>query len=205
MLEEKIRNLSVRHSSILGHEQCFKSAILLPLVHYQGKLCVLFEKRAKNLKVQPGEICFPGGAVELYDAGKKETAIRETCEELNLKVDDIEYVAPLDIFVSPFNIIVYPFVAYIKDYKKIEASRDEVEYVFYVPLDYLLEHEPLEATPSLRIVMPEDYPYDLIPQGKNYPYREGRFPQQFYRWKDEIIWGLTARILSHFIQLIKNN
>ena len=37
-------------------------AILVPLVQWEGKLCLLFETRAETLVGhQPGEVCFPGG------------------------------------------------------------------------------------------------------------------------------------------------
>ena len=51
---------------------------------------------------------------------------------------------------------------------------------------------------------PEDYPYELIPHGKNYPFLQATYPQHFYIWKEYVIWGMTARILNHFLKLLKN-
>jgi len=202
-LEEKVKSLAGRHPNILGHEECLKYAVLISLVKYQNELCVLFEKRAAKLNIQPGEICFPGGAIETTDRSKEEAAKRETCEELNLGHEDIDVITGLDVFVSPFNIIVYPFLGYIKDVNKIKINKDEVEYVFYVPLNYLLETEPLKTKIQLKLVLPEDFPYELIPDGRDYAYRDGQLPQNFYIWHSEVIWGLTARILDHFIELLK--
>lgn len=40
-------------------------AILVPLVQWEGKRCLLFETRAETLVGhQPGEVCFPGGRRE---------------------------------------------------------------------------------------------------------------------------------------------
>lgn len=204
LVEEKLKRMANRRPQILGHKEYLKTAVLLPLVEYQNDLCILFEKRAADLNVQPGEICFPGGQIEAIDQGAKEAAIRETCEELGLNTGDIEVVAPLDIFVSPFNLIVNPFVGKIKDYQKIKIN-SEVEYVFYVPLNYLIKIEPPCAPLGLKLVLPQGYPYDLIPHGRDYPYRDARYPQYFYLWEKEVIWGLTARILNHFLDLLKSN
>ncbi|ABI68346.1 NUDIX hydrolase [Syntrophomonas wolfei] len=204
LVEEKLKLMANRRPQILGHKEYLKTAVLLPLVEYQNNLCILFEKRAADLNVQPGEICFPGGQIEAIDQGAKEAAVRETCEELGLDTGDIEVVAPLDIFVSPFNLIVNPFVGRIKDYQKIKIN-SEVEYVFYVPLNYLLKIEPPCAPLGLKLVLPQGYPYDLIPHGRNYPYRDARYPQYFYLWEKEVIWGLTARILNHFLDLLQSN
>lgn len=203
MIEKRIAAIAERHAKILGYEDYFKSAVLLPLLNYEGEICVLFEKRAADLKMQPGEICFPGGGIEAGDNGAQNAALRECCEELGLESEDIEVVGPLDYFVSPFNLIVYPFVAYIKDCCKIKPNPEEVEYIFYVPLDYLLNIKPPKAKLELKLVLPEGYPYDLIPNSKEYSFRQANLPQYFYLWNNEVIWGMTARILNHFLYLLQ--
>lgn len=203
-IEAIISALSGRQANIMGHEEYFKSAILLPLVKCGDELYVLFEKRSRILCTQPGEVCFPGGGIEASEEPEF-AAIRETCEELNLSAADIEIIAPLDIFVSPFGVIVYPFLAYIKniDKNKIRANPGEVDYIFFVPLTYLLETRPLKSEILIKLGFPENFPYELIPNGRNYSYRSGKMLQHFFLWENEVIWGLTARILHHFLELIK--
>lgn len=46
-----------------------------------GELHVLFEVRSSSRSSQPGEICFPGGAVSAGET-KQEAVLRETEEEL---------------------------------------------------------------------------------------------------------------------------
>lgn len=205
MLDTCIEALRGRTPNILEHESAVKSAVLLPLVEYQGEICVLFEKRSLSLKQQPGEICFPGGAIETDDNGKAAAAIRETCEELGLTTEDIDLIAALDILITPFNMIIYSFVGYIKDFNKIKPNPDEVEEIFCVPLHYLSAKEPIFKKMSLKMDAPEDYPYELIPHGKNYPFRQATYPQHFFIWHEHVIWGMTARILCHFLQLLKKN
>ncbi len=193
-----------RKPNILEHERASKSAVLLPLVEFNDETCVLFEKRSLLLKQQPGEICFPGGGIESSDRGTAIAAVRETCEELGLVTEDIELIAPLDIMVTPFNAIIYSYVGYIKDLSKIKPNCDEVEEVFYVPVNFLLKNKPIFKRLSLKMDVPEDFPFELIPHGKNYPFRQAAYPQHFYIWKDRVIWGMTARILNHFLQLLNS-
>lgn len=202
-LEERIRALHKRSPKILDHRRHFKTAVLLPLIKQDDEYVVLFEKRSMNLSNQPGEICFPGGMCEPEDGSARNTAVRETCEELGLYPEDFEVLADLDIMVSPFGILIIPFLGIINNPEAIDPNPDEVEKVFCVPLSYLLEHEPLRHQMSLSVTFPDDFPLELIPQGKNYPFRQGILPQYFYIWEGEVIWGLTARILHHFIEMIK--
>lgn len=202
-MEERILALHKRSAKILDHRRHFKTAVILPLIRQGDEFVVLFEKRSMNLTNQPGEICFPGGRCEPEDGGARNTAIRETCEELGLTPADLEVLAELDIMVSPFGILIIPFLAIIDNPENMSPNPDEVEKVFCVPLKYLMENKPLRHQMNLSVSFPDDFPLELIPQGKNYPFRQGILPQYFYIWEGEVIWGLTARILHHFIEMIK--
>ena len=60
-----------------GAESTAKSfGILIPIIETPHGLSVLFEVRAKNLRRQPGEICFPGGST-MEGEPPTHTAIRE--------------------------------------------------------------------------------------------------------------------------------
>jgi coenzyme A diphosphatase NUDT7 len=196
-------NLKYREPHVLGHEKYSKSAVMLPLIEREGILHILFEVRADHLRRQPGEICFPGGRVDLTDTDTRQTAIRETCEELGLQPYQIEPIAALDFLTGSFNTIIYPYVGKITAGSKIVANPSEVAEVFYVPLDYLLTTMPERYDIQIQSQPQEGFPFHLIPNGKDYNWRRGVIPEFFYRYKDYVIWGLTARILHHFISLIK--
>jgi coenzyme A diphosphatase NUDT7 len=202
VIRKHIKALQGRKAGILGEDEFIRSAVMLPLIEDKGEIKLLFEKRSAELDYQPGEICFPGGKVEPSDGVPQNTAIRETCEELGVLPEQLEMVAPLDVFVSPFNIVVTPFVAYLKDYQQIRFNPAEVEKIFSVPLNHFLQNEPQLQTLKLNLTLPEDYPYHLIPHGRNYPWRQGIYQQYFYLWQDEVIWGMTANILHNFISLL---
>lgn len=205
MLLDRIEDLKNRKANILGHEQALKTAVLVPLAEVEGKTGLLFEKRSPTLQHQPGEICFPGGRKDPADGQSQTTAIRETCEELGLIPDDIEMLGELDTLITPSSLIMRSFVARIKDISRIKINPAEVERVFWIPLEYLLEYRPLEFEVILKPEFPDNFPLYLIPQGANYPFRINRLQQYFYIWEGEVIWGLTARMLYHFLELLKGN
>lgn len=203
MLERIIATLKNRKAGMLGYEEALRTAVLLPLVEVEGKTCLLFEKRSSTLQHQPGEICFPGGREDPTDPQAQDTAIRETCEELGLMPENIMVIGELDTLMTPSSLVLRSFVARIKDSRQIQINPAEVERVFTVPLDYLLEYQPLEHKIILKPDFPADFPLELIPRGAAYPFRINKLKQYFYIWEDEIIWGLTARILHHFIDLLR--
>lgn len=202
--EQKVLKHSNRKPNILGQDEFFKSAVLVPIIDYMGQECLLFEKRSGSLNKQPGEICFPGGSIESDDANEASAAIRETCEELGILSQQIEVIAPLDVFVSPFNMIVYPFASIIRTADPLTPNPDEVESLLFIPIQDLINIIPLQKHLGLRPVIPEGYPVDLVPNGSKYPLRDGYYKQLFYVWQDQVIWGMTARILEHFLKLVKD-
>ena len=161
---------------------------------------MLFEKRSRNLRRQPGEICFPGGKLEPNES-LLECAIRETVEELNIHKDQINILGTGDIYISPFNLMIHPYVGEIIHYRDT-FSLEEVEDIIKVPLDFFRKHPP-EVFESKLINEPaEDFPYDLIPGGINYPWAMGIHEVLFYRYQAWIIWGMTAQIVRSIIHLI---
>ena len=200
--EDRLRTLwSGRKPKQIGWEEVRHSSVLVPLIRRDGELHVLFEVRSSSLHSQPGEVCFPGGALEPGET-KKEAAVRETMEELLTAREQIELLAPLDVLVTPGNVTVWPFLGFLKDYQGT-YSEDEVDHVFTVPLSWLLENEPERYHTATLTVPEENFPFDLIPGGRNYPWRKGHYDVLFYRHEHAVIWGMTAKILYSFVKLYR--
>jgi len=181
-----------------------KYSILIPFIKTGDDIHLIFEVRSKNLKSQPGEICFPGGALE-GEESFEDCAIRETCEELNLSPDNIQLIGKCDYIVTPFNLILYPFVGIIKgvDKDEIKYNENEVESIFSVPLKFFLNTPPQEYLIRTTLEIPHNFPYDKIQGGKSYNWKRGEYKILFYEYGDYIIWGMTARIINNLVDIIK--
>lgn len=178
-------------------------AILVPLVQWEGKLCLLFETRAETLVGhQPGEVCFPGGRREKGER-PVDTALRETWEEIGVPAEDIEILAPLDVIQDISDRVIYPFLGKIspQGVARLKASQDEVKNVFFVPLDYLLDY-PEEVYRYVTAPQVEgEFPYERMGFPKDYPWRTGFMDVPIYEYQGHFIWGMTARtvrwLLNH--------
>ena len=112
-------------------------------------------------------------------------------------------VAPMDIFVSPFNMIIYPYLGILKNYQGT-FSEDEVLEVFTVPLSYFVETEPETCYNEIYTEAPADFPWEKVPNGNQYRWGKGLYPVHFYEYDDRIIWGLTAKIMKNTARRIKD-
>jgi len=181
------------------------SSVLIPIILIDNQWHILYEVRSNFLSSQPGEICFPGGKIEENESPQT-AAIRETCEELNLDSQTIEIIGHIDSVLTNFDMIIHCFVAIIKnDFELISPSQDEVDHLFAVPIDYLISHVPEEYELESKFTLSEHFPYENIPNGKDYNFRISSYPIIFYQYKNYNIWGLTARMTKNFIEVMKNS
>lgn len=193
-----------RKPELMNIENYFTSAVLLPIIDVAGQNHILFEVRSKNLDRQPGEICFPGGAIDEGET-PAQAALRETSEELGISTGDIELIGPLDYMVAPLGLVIYPFLGVIKEPQRITPAPEEVAEIFTVPLDYFLQNPPNIANYEVGITYGDNFPKQKIPA----PYRQdwGRrntCTTYYYEYNKYFIWGMTCRILVNFIKLMKN-
>lgn len=196
--------LSARTRGIIAQAPEVHTAVMVPLVkEADGSVSVLFTKRAESLRRQPGEISFPGGHREPADGTDADTALRETSEELGIPIEQIEYIGPLDVLVAWSGLLVYPHVGTVPGVKALRPNPQEVGEVFTVPLAQLLAAQPKFYDVALRPTPPDDFPYEWIPNGRNYRWRTTKVRQYFYVVGDHVIWGLTARILTHFLDIVR--
>lgn len=178
------------------------AAVLIPVLIRDGAYEVLYEVRAAKLHTQPGEVCFPGGRIEPGET-PLEAAVRETTEELCVEKEQIEIVGALDTTIGPGGIPFYAFIGVLHGYEGT-WSRAEVDRVFTLPLDWILEREPDIYQVRMRQQFPENFPFQSVPEGENYHWREQKYPIPFYAGTDPVLWGVTARVthsLAKFLRL----
>lgn len=204
-IKQLVEQLSDRKPVILGSEQFAKFAVLLPLIEKEGETHILFEVRSLKMRRQPGEICFPGGRVDEGDKNEKYTAVRETTEELGITEQEIEVFASLDYMITPFKTIIYPYVGRLPNSASFTPNPSEVEEVFTVPIKHFLNEGAKIHYIDFKPELNGDFPYHQIPGGEKYKWQSRKMEEVFYYYEDRVIWGLTARILQHFLTLIQKN
>lgn len=206
-MEQKMSKMkalwSRRRPGSIALDEIHDNAVILPLLRQGGVLYVLFEVRAAGLRIQPGEVCFPGGAVEPGET-REEAAVREAAEELLVGKDQVELTAALDVLRSPFNVTLWPYLAFLRGYEGT-FSEAEVERVVTIPLDWFLEHDPAVYVTEVTTVPGEDFPFELIPKGQQYRFRQGNYTVPFYKHEKAVIWGMTAKILYSFILMYRKD
>lgn len=145
-----------------------------------------------------GQIAFPGGKVEPEDPSTLATALRETREEIGIAPHQLEVLGSLGHFstlLTGYDVAVFvarPRTAlhYVPQYREVAA-------IFEIPLQKLLE----QFNASLTFRSREDFLnlHYHIAVGPFVKYRNDNWPAQR---RTICIWGLTARVLHHFLNMI---
>lgn len=193
--------LAGRAPGIAGYGENRLAAVVAPLVASPEGLSLLFQVRARHLKSQPGEVAFPGGKVEPGESPEA-AALRETREELCLPEGAVRLLAPLDLLVLPFNLVIHPFLGEIADPGLARPHPDECDEIFTVPWELLAGMTPGVASARVLVEAGSEFPARLFPGEGPYGFREGRYPVHYYDVRGRVIWGITARIVKNLVELV---
>jgi 8-oxo-dGTP pyrophosphatase MutT (NUDIX family) len=209
MLENQLVKLSEtlkKAPDILGKKSKYRNAaVMITLCYLKGDWYLLFEKRKKSIP-QGGEICFPGGTFDpTADTFIKDTAVRETAEELGIRPEQVRILGRLDTLVAAMGTTVDPFVGKleIKGLEDLNHHKEEVEELFLLPLGWFQENKPEIYDIRIQIV-PENLPSAELglPEKYHTPW-EGQTQNVYvYRTEKGIIWGITAELIVELISLL---
>ena len=198
-------------------------AVLIPFVTTEEGKALLLEVRSQLVK-QPGEICFPGGRVEAGET-PVETAVRETCEELGLKPEDIEVISEPEIetemmadgrrvfsvkaeikclsntSAKPYGKMAYENGSHESGAneldKALRLNEDEVADVFLLPVSWIEDHAPEYYL--LGEAADDELPEILRGYLANYGEFRRRGETYYWEYEGRGIWGLTARIINRIL------
>ena len=132
------------HNAVIGKDRYFNSAVLIPLIWIDNEYHILFEKRAAHIR-QGGEVSFPGGEFDSnLDSNLKETAIRETIEELGINKSAINILGTMGTLVAPMGITLDVYVANLEidNPEELKIDKNEVEKIFTLPVSFFKFNEP---------------------------------------------------------------
>lgn len=161
------------------HEISSLSSVVV-LIHFtRSSPHVLLTKRSSNLRSHGGEISFPGGRYTKEDKNLLNTAIRETNEEIGIKLTAGDILGCLKaVKTLTSNFFIVPFVSILQNIDQPIPFADEVEAVLDLPLVSLLS----TMSPDTEHVSIDEL------------YR--------FNYDSYLIWGATARILKQLNEFI---
>lgn len=156
------------------------------VVRAKPDLELLFIKRARSERDPwSGQMALPGGRRDDDDAGLIETAMREAMEEVGLDLKDggralgrLDEVSPNTPLLPKLTIT--PFVFGIDAESRARIASHEVARIYWIPIDELRDPANIST-----VEVP-------LPNGRK------SFP--CYCVAGEIVWGLTYRMVSQFME-----
>lgn len=164
-----------------------EAAVLLALRTVDPLELLLIQRAEKEGDPWSGHMALPGGRREPSDRGLLETALRETHEETAIVVPPTAVLGALDevrpSYRRRFSILIAPFVAFVPPTTRAVPSPAEVDTALWVPLPHLASES---AVDEILIELEEG---------------STAFPALSYQ--DYVIWGLTHRIITGFMDIAR--
>ena len=175
-------------------------AVLVPLVRGEDGLSLLYEVRARSLRRQPGEVCFPGGRIEGEETPEA-CALRETWEELAIPPEQVTVLGTPDFICNQAGFLLQPVLGVVSaaGFHSLRPSPAEVAEVFTVPLDFFRETAPELYAYDLAPQVPADFPYGPVGIPTSYAWAHGRVEVPVWYWQGHAIWGMTARLIRDLV------
>ncbi|MFP4547274.1 MAG: NUDIX hydrolase [Fidelibacterota bacterium] len=198
---------------LIGRERYKITSVLIPFVKIQDKCHLLFQIRSQHIP-QPGEVCFPGGKFDPnQDKDTKDTALRETVEELGIPHKKISYVGKLGHYAAPMGVLVDAYVGYLEidTLNELQLNKVEVERIFTLPLEYLKKNPPDVYSVNIKV---EPYqnkngenklllPYKKLGLPRRYEKPWGNIGHRIFVYDtDPVIWGITGELIYDFMKII---
>ncbi|UZE95963.1 NUDIX hydrolase [Alkalimarinus alittae] len=161
-----------------------RSSVATVLRDQAGELQVLLIKRAQREGDRwSGHIAFPGGREQQEDANIRETAIRETSEEIGLGLSVDNYIGRMsDVMTLAHGtrkpMVVSPY-AFRLDGDPRFTINHEVDKVMWLPVSFLADKRNRETMVWKQKGMSVKLPC--------------------YHYEDHRIWGLTLKMLDELV------
>lgn len=135
--------------------------------------------------IHSSQIAFPGGKVEEIDFDLRQTALRETFEEIGIHPNDVYVIRDFSsIYIPPSNFLVYPFLGISTKELVFNIQEEEVAGIIELPLSVLLD-DSIIGTKSLETSYAN---FVEVP---------------VFQIEQHTVWGATAMMLSELKDVLK--
>jgi 8-oxo-dGTP pyrophosphatase MutT (NUDIX family) len=160
------------------------AAVLVPILD-KPEPEILLTVRSELLPQHPGQVSFPGGAVDRTDRSAISTALREAEEEIGLDFSQVSPLGFLDRVDTNSDYRVLPVVGLVRSSFVWKPDYREVSEVFTVPL-------------KLAVNRNEYSHVEVDHEGKT-------IVVSSLHWQGHRIWGITAAILMNLGNRLENS
>jgi 8-oxo-dGTP pyrophosphatase MutT (NUDIX family) len=181
-IRERLSHLKPKIAPTPEHQR--PASVLVPFYENEMGLSLVFMMRPDYPGIHGAQISFPGGKRGEADKDELSTALRETEEEIGVKRNDIEVWGRLSTFHSgASDFCVSPFVGRIPYPYEFRPDPSEVDRLIIVPFSHILD--------------PKNGSFG------DFEFKGHSFPSYMFTYKNDVIWGFTARILNSFITFLR--
>jgi len=162
------------------------SAVMCLFFERENESFGLLMERTEDGGIHSGQISFPGGKKALEDMDLKETALRETFEEIGVPNNFINVLGKLtEVYIPISNFLVQPYVGIIERDFELNLSQEEVKSVFYFSINDLLNpyNKQLQTIKNHKGADMNNIPCFVLNERK--------------------VWGATAVILNEIKRILE--
>ncbi|OUU61750.1 MAG: hypothetical protein CBC22_06870 [Alphaproteobacteria bacterium TMED62] len=187
--EKQCYNLYKNKIDVVDNYKNYTKSSVLCLLMYNNMNTssnIILTKRSKDLKHHAGQISLPGGKLDIKDKGDFiNCAFREAREEIGFESKNANYYGKLNKYITGSGFLIQPIVAIAKGNQNFILNKHEVTSILHLPINFLLSDNVMSKV-----------------------FYNNKDKNKFYisfTWKNNRIWGATAKILLDLVNLLKVN
>ncbi|HCY84796.1 MAG TPA: CoA pyrophosphatase [Desulfobacteraceae bacterium] len=159
----------------------FQPTSVMALFMFDSDPSLLFIQKADRAGYPwANQMAFPGGHVDEMDENPRATALRELNEEMGIASDNVRVMGSLGHFQTLNNKDIQAFAGVWNQKDDIRFDTYEIQRVFKIPFAHLAG----------------------VHREKGYAGRRPNIMELTYPYEDVIIWGVTAKIVHHLIEVV---
>lgn len=173
-----------RNARLQPRSDARQAAVLMLLYPRTEQLYLPMIVRPTYAGVHSGQIALPGGKVESEDTSLVAAALRETEEEIGVRVPEAQVIGVLsELYIPPSNFIVTPVLAYTEEQPSYQPDPTEVAKV----LDFSLSaFTKLDNQSTVRVKAMKNITLEA----------------PCYNIDGHIVWGATAMMISELLAVL---
>ena len=190
LIKQKIYSYSSPLRLTLEDDFFTKAAVIFSIIPYEHRPyeLILIHRSDKGIR-HKGEMSFPGGKFDpQFDKSLRDTALRETEEEIGVPRKQVKIIGCLDDFPTMTQYIITPFIGIIDKNQTLIRDEREVQRILKIPINFFTSKSNFR-----------EQAIDI---------ESKKFPVFYYNYIDRengqkyTVWGATAYMISTFIEKI---